>query len=225
MNLPAAYGHWQLVVVNTIIIIVFAFSFFRPRTRRDWRTFGGFSAFIVALFTEMYGFPLTIYLLSGWLTRQFPGIDWFSHDSSHLLQTILGWSGNAHVGPLHLISNVLLVGGLLLLAAAWRVLYRSQSRGVLASSGPYAHIRHPQYVAFIAIMAGFLIQWPTLPTLIMFPVLVYIYVRLARREEREAVEMLGEAYIRYAKQVPPFFPRLFRSTPTIKPSDSEGGSS
>jgi protein-S-isoprenylcysteine O-methyltransferase Ste14 len=196
--------------VNTLIILIFAFSFFRPKTRRDWRTFGGFSAFIVALFTEMYGFPLTIYLLSGWLTSRFPEIDWFSHDASHLLQTLLGWSGNAHVGPLHVISNILIVGGLILLGGAWRVLYRAQRTGRLACQGPYAFVRHPQYAGFIVIMLGFLIQWPTLPTLIMFPILVYIYVRLAKREEKEAFERLGEGYARYAQQVPGFFPRMIR---------------
>lgn len=221
MNFGSAYGHWQLVIVNTFIILVFAFSFFRPRTPRDWRTFGGFSAFVVALFTEMYGFPLTIYLLSGWLTSRFPEVDWFSHNSSHLLQTLLGWSGNVHIGPLHLISNGLIVGGLILLGAAWRVLYRAQRSGTLACSGPYAYIRHPQYVAFLVIMVGFLFQWPTLPTLIMFPVLAYVYVRLAKREEKEAEAILGEAYVQYARQVPRFFPRLGRSKVVCRPPDPE----
>lgn len=221
MNFGSAYGHWSLVVVNTFIILVFAFSFFRPRTSRDWRTFGGFSAFVVALFTEMYGFPLTIYLLSGWLTSRFPEVDWFSHDSSHLLQTLLGWNGNAHVGPLHLVSNGLIVGGLILLGAAWRVLYRAQRSGTLACSGPYAYIRHPQYVGFVVIMVGFLLQWPTLPTLIMFPVLAYVYVRLAKREEKEAEAIPGEAYHQYARQVPRFIPRWGRSKVVCRPPDPE----
>ncbi len=225
MNPGPAYGHWQLVIVNTLIILIFAFSFFRPKTRRDWRAFGGFGAFVVALFTEMYGFPLTIFLLSGWLTSRFPEIDWFSHDASHLLQTLLGWSGNAHVGPLHVISDILIVGGLILLGSAWRVLYKAQRTGALACRGPYAFVRHPQYAGFIVIMMGFLIQWPTLPTLIMFPILVFIYVRLAKREETEAVGQLGEVYANYAKQVPAFFPRIRRSHTDRGSCDAERSTS
>ncbi len=213
MNNMSAYGHWQFVIVSSLVLLVFVFSFFKPRTRRDWRTFGTFAAFIVALFTEMYGFPLTIFLLSGWLTSKFPEVDWFSHDASHLLQTLLGWRGDAHFGPLHILSNLLIIGGLILLVAAWRVLYKAQRKGTLAASGPYAVVRHPQYAAFIMIMFGFLVQWPTLPTLIMFPILVWIYVRLAKQEEKEALESLGDIYACYASQTPRFFPRLLKSAP------------
>jgi protein-S-isoprenylcysteine O-methyltransferase Ste14 len=150
MDIMADYGLWQLVIVNSLIILIFAFGFFQPQTKRDWRTFGAFSAFVVALFTEMYGFPLTIYLLSGWLTSRFPEINWFSHNSSHLLQTLLGWSGDAHSSPLHIISDILVLGGLILLAASWKVLYRAQRNYEIACSGPYAKIRHPQYTAFDA---------------------------------------------------------------------------
>lgn len=212
MNNWPAYGHWGLVLVNSLIVLAFAFSFFKPRTKRDWRTFGSFAAFIVALFTEMYGFPLTIYLLSGWLASTFPNVNWFSHDASHLLQTMLGWSGDAHFGPLHIVSNLFIIVGLIVLATAWRVLYRAQRAGTLAATGPYALIRHPQYAAFIMIMFGFLIQWPTLPTLIMFPILIWIYIRLANREEKEALQAMGELYICYARQTPRFFPRLRKST-------------
>ena len=208
MNDLPDYGLWQLVIIHSAILLIFVFSFFKPQTRRDWRTFGSFAAFIIALFTEMYGFPLTIYLLSGWLVTRFPEIDWFSHDSSHLLQTLLGWQGDAHFGPLHTISNILVLGGLALLAVSWKVLFKAQRNYQIASTGPYSRIRHPQYAAFIIIMIGFLIQWPTIPTILMFPVLVVVYSRLARREEMEAFKRFGELYEQYARKVPGFIPRF-----------------
>jgi protein-S-isoprenylcysteine O-methyltransferase Ste14 len=211
-GLPA-YGLWSLVVVNVVVFAVFAFSFAHPRTARDWRSFSAFTAFLVALFTEMYGFPLTIYLLSGWLQRRYPGLDLLSHDSGHLWETLLGWRGDPHRNPLHLLSNVLIAGGFILLAAAWQVLHAAQQRHRLANTGPYAHVRHPQYAGFILIMLGFLVQWPTLLTLAMFPILVWMYVRLARREEREVRAEFGETYARYAAATPAFIPRLRGAAP------------
>jgi protein-S-isoprenylcysteine O-methyltransferase Ste14 len=202
------YGLWSLVAINSLMFIVFAFSFTRPKSPRDWRSFGAFSAFLVALFTEMYGFPLTIYLFSGWLASRFPGIDWFAHDSGHLLEMMFGWGGNPHIGPFHLLSSVFVFGGFILLALAWRVLYRAQREHTVAMTGPYALVRHPQYVAFISIMFGFLLQWPTLLTLIMFPILVFMYRRLARREEREALSGLGEDYRSYSSRTPAFVPHF-----------------
>lgn len=202
------YGLWWAVAINSLVFIVFAFSFFRPKSPRDWRSFGAFSAFLVALFTEMYGFPLTIYLLSGWLSSRYPGIDWLAHDSGHLLEMMFGWGGNPHAGPFHLLSSVFIFGGFILLAAAWRVLYRAQRGHTAATSGPYALVRHPQYAAFISIMLGFLLQWPTLPTLVLFPILAYMYVRLARREEREASADFGEEYLSYRERTPAFLPRF-----------------
>jgi hypothetical protein len=96
-----AYDLWSLVVLNSAICILFAFSFFKPQTARDWRSFGAFSAFL-----------------------------------------------------------------------------------------------------------GFLLQWPTLLTLAMFPVLVFMYVRLARSEERQALAEYGAEYERYMREVPAFFPKV-----------------
>ena len=207
---PPAYGLWSLVVINIAVFAIFAFSFARPRTARDWRSFGGFTAFLVALFTEMYGFPLTIYLLSGWLQRRYPGLDFLSHDAGHLWETLLGWRGDPHLNPLHLFSGALIGGGFILLASAWRVLFAAQQARQLATTGPYAHVRHPQYDGFMVIMLGFLLQWPTLLTLVMFPILVWMYVRLARWEEREVRAEFGDAYARYAATTPAFVPRLRR---------------
>jgi len=204
----SAYGLWGVVLIESAFFIVFAFSFTRPKTKTDWRSFGAFSAFIVALFAEMYGFPLTIFLLSGWLARHYPGIDFLSHESGHLLHTLLGMKSDPHVDPFHILSNVLIVAGLFLLASSWRVLYAAQKSRKLATTGPYAYVRHPQYVAFIAIMFGFLLQWPTILTLVMFPVLVWMYVRLAKTEERQVQAEFGEAYTDYARRVPAFIPHL-----------------
>lgn len=204
-----AYGLWSLVFLNSAIFIFFAFTFFKPTTTRDWRSFGAFSAFIVALFTEMYGFPLTIYLLSGWLQTRYPEINWFSHDAGHLLEELFGWRANPHFGPFHILSFVFIGGGFVIISAGWKVLYEAQRKGTLATTGIYARIRHPQYVGFVLVMFGFLLQWPTLLTLAMFPVLVFMYWRLARSEEREVLAEHGEAYARYMREVPAFIPRLF----------------
>jgi protein-S-isoprenylcysteine O-methyltransferase Ste14 len=203
-----AYGVWSLVFLNSAVFVLFAFSFFKPQTARDWRSFGAFSAFLVALFTEMYGFPLTIYLLSGWLQSRYPEVDWLSHDAGHLLEVLFGWRANPHAGPFHMASFALIGGGFWLLAAAWPVLYRAQRTGSLATTGPYARVRHPQYAAFVLVLLGFLLQWPTLLTLAMFPVLVVMYVRLARSEERQALAEFGEVYARYMRETPAFLPRL-----------------
>lgn len=218
-DLPA-YGLWSLVLINSAIFILFAFSFFKPNTKRDWRIFGSFSAFIVALFVEMYGFPLSIYLLSGWLARRFPGVDPLGHDFGHLWYTLLGFKGDPHWNPIHITSNLLIVAGFILLSRAWRVLYRAQADGTLATTGPYAYVRHPQYVAFVVIMVGFLLQWPTLVTLVMFPILVTVYVRLAFREEREVRAEFGPTWDRYAARTPAFVPFIRRRARAI---GEEGG--
>ena len=160
----------------------------------------------------MYGFPLTIYLLSGWLGSRYPGVNILSRNTGHLWETLLGWRGDPHLNPLHLLSNVIIGVGFLILASAWDVLYKAQREGQLATTGPYAQVRHPQYGGFILIMSGFLLQWPTLLTLVMFPVLVTMYVRLARREEREVQAAFGETYRRYAATTPAFVPRFVRPT-------------
>ena len=208
MTHASAYGLWGLMIINSLVFLIFAFSFTKPRTARDWRSFGAFAAFIIALFTEMYGFPLTIYLLSGWLGSKYPQIDLLSHESGHLWHTLLGLKGDPHFDPLHILSTLLVFGGFWLLASAWRVLYAAQRSGTLATTGAYAYVRHPQYAAFILIMLGFLLQWPTLPTLVMFPILVYVYVRLARREEQEALAQFGDVYRHYMQRTPGFIPRL-----------------
>ncbi len=209
MDTDYGYGLWLAVAVNSALFIIFALSFFHPVTGRDWRAMGAFSAFIVALFAEMYGFPLTIYLLSSWLGSRFPGLA-LSHTSGHLWNDLIGWTGDPHLSPFHLASYVLIGGGFWLIARAWRVLFAAQHQGHLAVSGPYGWVRHPQYAGFLLVMVGFLAQWPTIPTLVMFPVLVFAYRRLAMAEEREVRAAFEPQWDAYAARTPRFIPRPAR---------------
>ena len=162
----------------------------------------------------MYGFPLTIYLLSGWLQTRYPGLDILSHDNGHLWSTLLGEKGDPHFGVLHLASYLFLVGGFILLSSSWNVLYHAQRQHALASTGPYAVIRHPQYVGFVLILLGFLLQWPTLLTLVMFPILLVMYGRLALTEEAEMRAQFGDVFDRYVERTPRFLPRLLHGSAT-----------
>lgn len=203
-----AYNLWPLVIINSAVFIIFAFSFTKPKTSRDWHSLGMFSAFIIALFTEMYGFPLTIYMFSGWLSSKFPGMNLYSHDAGHLPETLLGFKGDPHLSVLHILSYIFIGGGFIMLSSAWEKLYRAQKKHTLATTGLYARIRHPQYVGFVAIMFGFLLQWPTLVTLIMFPILVIMYKKLAKIEEKEMVKTFGKEYENYVKKTPAFIPKI-----------------
>ena len=208
-GIPFGYGLWSLVAVNAALFIFFVLSFLAPVKRREWRSFGVFSAFVIALFTEMYGFPLTIYLLTAVLGSRYPALNPFSHASGHLWITFLG--GGAWMSVLiHLVSNGLMLGGLLLMGAGWRQIHRAT--GALVTDGVYAWVRHPQYLGLFLITVGMLIQWPTIVTGATWPVLMVVYYRLARREEREAEARYGEAYRAYRARVPMFVPRL-RSAP------------
>jgi len=201
------FGLWGLAFVNSVVFILFALSFFKPQSARDWRSFSAFSAFLVALFAEMYGFPLTIYLFSGWLQSHYPGVNWFSHDAGHLLEMMFGWRVNPHFGPFHIASFVLIGAGFWMISVGWAVLHAAQKQRAMATTGIYAQLRHPQYVGFILILTGFLLQWPTLLTLAMYPVLVVMYVRLARHEEKAAIAEYGDAYRGYMARTGRFFPK------------------
>lgn len=154
------YGLWGLALVNAAVFILFAFSFFKPATKRDWRSFGAFSAFIIALFAEMYGFPLTIFVLSGWLQSHFPGIDWWSHDAGHLLEMMFGWRVNPHFGPFHIASFVLIGAGFWLISAGWAPLHAAQRahkagdhRNLCQGTPPAICRVHPRHAWLPAAMA------------------------------------------------------------------------
>src|SRR3989344_2076783 len=200
------YGNWIFVLFNIALFLYFIYSAFKPRTKTDWHTYRIFAAFIVALFAEMYGFPLIIYLLTSFFGSRL-GLD-FTHNNGHILNTLLGLKGDPHFNILHIVSYSLIIGGLVLLGKAWEVLYKAQKQHCLAVISVYKYLRHPQYAAFILIIFGFLIQWPTLITLVMAPILIFRYIRLAKIEEKEMLKKFGSVYKVYKNKVPGFFPNV-----------------
>lgn len=204
-NIPFAYGLWTLVIVNVVLFAFFILSYLTPVKKREWRSMGVTLAFFVALFTEMYGFPLTIYILTGVLGSRYPVLNPFSHASGHLWLVLFG-GGPAMMTVIHLISNGLVLIGFVIMWKGWKLIHGA--KGELVTGGPYAYVRHPQYSGLFLVMIGMLIQWPTIITAAMFPVLIFVYYRLSKREEREMMELFGGQYRIYTEKTPMFIPGL-----------------
>lgn len=203
-NISYAYGFWSLVAVNAGLFAFFLLSFLTPLKKREWRSMGVTIAFFVALFTEMYGFPLTIYILTGILGSKYPALNPFSHASGHLWLVLFG-GGPAMMAVIHLISNGLVVIGFVIMWKGWKLIHGE--KGGLVTEGPYSYVRHPQYSGLFIVMTGMLIQWPTIITALMFPLLIYVYYRLSKREEEEMVKTFGDEYRRYQEKTPMFLPK------------------
>ena len=204
-----AYGMWPVVVFNIILFLFFAIGFLRPKKKFEWRSMGAFVGFLVALFTEMYGFPLTIFFLTSWMGKSYPVLDPFSHSSGHLVLVFLGL---AHIPAamviLHIVTNGLILFGLFLMYSGWMKIYKAKG-DKLVTDGIYRHVRHPQYAGLFLVTIGFLIQWPSLTILMMWPVLTFAYCKLAKREEGELRAMFGNEFQEYQRKVPIIIPKIF----------------
>ena len=208
-----AYGMWPAAAISIGIFIFFTLSYLKPKKRWEWRAMGTFSAFVVALLTEMYGVPLTIYILTSTLGSRYPVINPFSHINGHLWVALSG--GSMYVwGLVMLLSWAAIIGGLVIMGKAWKQIHGA--KGELVTSGLYHRVRHPQYLGLFLITVGMLIQWPTIITAAMWPILMLMYYRLARREEKEMGSLFGDQYVTYRQRVPMFWPQLAMASWTTK---------
>jgi protein-S-isoprenylcysteine O-methyltransferase Ste14 len=195
-------GTWGLTLVMVVIVSWILYRYVAPQGRKEWSRAGLVQAFIIALYAEMYGFPLTIYLLTGWLGIEIPWL----HQSGHLWAALFGW-GDLGAMIEMLAGYTVIFIGISLLIEGWREVYRATQEGRLATDGLYGVARHPQYTGIFLAIFGQLIHWPTIPTLVLFPVIVWAYYRLAKKEEQQMLAQFGTQYAAYQQQVPMFFPK------------------
>ncbi|MGE0823495.1 MAG: isoprenylcysteine carboxylmethyltransferase family protein [Candidatus Binatia bacterium] len=199
-----AYGNWGIVITMVVLSLFFIVRFIPLHTKMGKRSGGALIAFVVALFAEMYGFPLTIYLFAHFLGVRIP----LDHISGHLLGDLITWLGLGNGWFIvMLVSNVLLILGIWLISAGWQLVYDAEGR--LVTHGVYQYMRHPQYTGIFIITLGFMIQWPTLATLLLWPFVIAMYVKLAKKEEQDVLRTYPEEYRAYMARTPMFFPKLF----------------
>lgn len=201
------YSNWPLVFTTSFIFLLFFIFLIRPRRPKEWKGAGLAAAFFISLFTEMFGMPLTIYLLA-----PFVGVSptAFGMYQSHLWAYLLSQTGmmslKTSVAFVMASSTGLIVLGFVLLARGWKKVYRGANN--LVTDGLYRRFRHPQYTGLILLIIAFLIMWPTILTLILAPLLIGRYIVLAREEDRELEKEFGEEFRRYRENVPAFIPKL-----------------
>lgn len=194
--------NWPLALIMIVIASWFFYSLVAPAGWREWSRAGLVQAFIIALYAEMYGFPLTIYLLTSFLSVDIPLV----HESGHLWATLLGYGTGGDIVEM-LIGYAFVVAGILLLVKGWRQVYLASREGSLATTGIYGVVRHPQYDGILLAVFGQLVHWPTILTLLLAPIIAWAYVRLANREEARMIEIFGDRYRAYQRHVPMFLPR------------------
>jgi protein-S-isoprenylcysteine O-methyltransferase Ste14 len=193
-------GAWGIALIVIVIASWLLYRYLAPKTWREWAGVGLIQAFIIALYAEMYGFPLTIYLLV-----RFFGLD-RAYLNANLWSTLLG-IGETGMMISMIAGYLLLLAGFSIFLQGWRELYRARQENRLVTDGLYSLVRHPQYTGlFIALFGEGVVHWPTLFSVGLFPIIVAAYTLLARKEEQKVIEQFGETYLAYRRRVPMFIP-------------------
>ena len=199
-ELIAHSGVWILALLMIVVASWILYKYLAPKTWREWAGAGVVQAFIIALYAEMYGFPLTIYLLA-----RFGGLD-RTELNANLWSSLLGMGETGMLISM-ILGYALLFLGIGLFFQGWRQVYKAREENKLVTDGLYAFARHPQYTGlFIALFGEGEVHWPTLFSVALLPIIVFIYYRLSKREERAVIAKFGDEYLEYQKKVPMFFP-------------------
>ena len=205
------YFNWWLVAIYIALLSIFLFGILRPRRQSEWRSAGAAQAWIIALYAEMYGTPLTAYLVMGWLGRSRQDAE--VHFNGHLWPIIFGADESKIIFAQFvctIVGQAFIVVGAAMAIFGWRQLHTAVRNDSLATKGLYRFVRHPQYTGFFLFLTGSMINWPTLVTMLTLPILWYVYLRLARMEEADALSKFGERYREYAESTGRFIPWLGR---------------
>jgi len=186
---------WLLVILNIVLFL----SFLLPlsfRRKINWKEYGLITAFFVSLFVEMYGIPLTVFFASEYIS----GSSASETPNSIFNFEFLGVDISMSHGMVY--GTVLMLIGMALILIGWVTLYKNLQEDEIVTKGIYVHSRHPQYLGFILIVVGWLAGWPTILTVIFAPILIFMYIRVSKKEEEELAGI--EAYEEYRKEVPFF---------------------
>jgi len=198
-TLISHFNQWGGVIFFAVIyLVMLMFIPFYKKMNRKPAT--AYAAFVLAFAIEMHGIPMSMYLISMVLGKNLPdGILW-----GHTLNSYIGYTGMY-------VNIILSTTALFLIINGWYNIYhkywkRDTGKGVVVKTGVYKYIRHPQYTGFILITIGMMCEWATLFMLIMWPFIIFIYYRLAKREEKDMVKEFGEEYVSYRKKTKMFVP-------------------
>ncbi|MDW7710606.1 MAG: isoprenylcysteine carboxylmethyltransferase family protein [Deferrisomatales bacterium] len=195
-------GMWGLAAIVIVIVSWLMYRYLAPQSWKEWGRTGVVQAFIIAFYAEMYGFPLTIYFLS-----RFFGLDLAWAQGGNLWAQLFG-TPIAHIVAMA-IGYAIVFSGATLVAEGWRRVHRARREERLVTDGVYARVRHPQYTGLFVIVFGEgIMHWPTIVSVVAFPVIVLAYTLLAQKEELQMLEMFGDQYREYQRRVPGFIPRF-----------------